>query len=73
MSSMATTTVFLPGLAGVVLGLSVDSIGGGGFAVHPASTATEVTAITSIPRTVARRLAPELTFGTLPVYNAARS
>src|SRR5690242_5943668 len=61
MSSMATTTVFLPGLAGVVFGLSVLSIGGGGFAVQLASTVVEAAMMISI----ARRIAPVLTCRTL--------
>src|SRR5690349_20683763 len=42
MSSTATTTELLLGLAAVVFGLSVLSIGGGGFAVHSVPTARMV-------------------------------
>ncbi|GAA5088427.1 hypothetical protein GCM10023319_38030 [Nocardia iowensis] len=66
MVSIATTTVLLPGLACVVFGLSVLSIGGGGFAVQPANTVNDAVTMISNVRQVALRLAPELTVRTLP-------
>src|SRR5690606_21001823 len=65
MSSIATTTVFLVGFSSEVFGESVLSIGGGGLAVHPASTATDSAASIWMARLAARRRAPGITLGTL--------